>query len=89
MDEILHPADEIPGGLWEGAWVECRAGADRAGARICGPVVYRFDALYEPPSLLTARGKDHDLSAAQLERLGRACLKYARTIRSRGDVRRS
>lgn len=32
-------------------------------------------------ALLTARGKDHDMSVEQLEKLGKACLKYAEHIR--------
>lgn len=32
-------------------------------------------------ALFTARGKDHDMSADQLEKLGKACLKFAKKIR--------
>ena len=34
-----------------------------------------------PTALLTARGKDHDMSADQLEKLGTTCLKYAKKLR--------
>jgi hypothetical protein len=39
------------------------------------------DGVHEVTALLTARGKDHDMSAEQLERLGKACLKYAKRMR--------
>jgi len=32
-------------------------------------------------ALLTARGKDHHMTAAQLEKLGKACLAYAKRMR--------
>lgn len=32
-------------------------------------------------ALLTARGKDHDMSIEQLEKLGNACLKYVKLMR--------
>jgi hypothetical protein len=32
-------------------------------------------------ALLTCRGKDHDLNAEMLEKLGKTCLDYARRIR--------
>jgi len=32
-------------------------------------------------AMLTARGKDHDMDAAALEKLGNACLKFAKKIR--------
>lgn len=35
-------------------------------------------------ALLTVRGKDNDITAAEMERLGKACLKYAAEIREKG-----
>jgi len=34
-------------------------------------------------ALLTARGKDHHLTAQQLEQLGRTCLKWAELMRTK------
>lgn len=40
-----------------------------------------------PTALLTVRGKDHDLTAAQLEELGDACARAAFLIRRREVAR--
>lgn len=45
----------------------------------------KCNAGEDPPhpvtALLTARGKDHDMTPEQLEKLGKACLKYAKLMR--------
>jgi len=35
-------------------------------------------------ALLTVQGKDNSMTAAELEKLGRACLRYAKEIRGKG-----
>jgi hypothetical protein len=35
-------------------------------------------------ALLTVRGKDNEMNAAELEKLGKACLRYAKDIREKG-----
>lgn len=34
-------------------------------------------------AMLTSRGKDHDMTADQLEKLGYVCLRYAKLMRER------
>lgn len=60
--------------------IETGAGEDAGLIQLtlCSPKESQGEARH---ALLTARGKDHDMSVEQLEKLGKACLKYAEHIR--------
>jgi hypothetical protein len=53
---------------------------------MCSPSEWRSYSKYEGAApqrtaLFTARGKDHQMTADQLEKLGKTCLQYAKRIR--------
>lgn len=58
--------------------VRGRARAEKKGE------TYEEEPLRPRTALLTVRGKDNNMSAAELEKLGKACLRYAKDIREKG-----